>query len=212
MPAPDQRLIECRKCRLAYDWLRRADDQGTSVDDRRGELPGLDPPAGLVTHRAGKTLQLILPRLGAQGVAMLVVSLASGATGIAMYLASNLTFAVFLLVLALGFGAPGIVVTFTRRRLTVTPTELRVDRVPFGGTSVVIPVGELEQLAIARTRRGRHQTIDDIELWARTTERDLFLLTTRDADLARYLEQRIEFHLRITDDRVEMVIPGAGPL
>jgi hypothetical protein len=33
-------------------------------------------------------------------------------------------------------------------------------------------------------------------------------LSTRDVDLARYLEQRVEFHLQIADDGIEMVIPG----
>lgn len=209
LPAPDQRLIDCPSCRLSYDWVRRASDQDTSADDHRGEPPTQDPPAGLETRLAGTTLELTLPRLTGHGVAMLAVSLACGAAGVAMYLASDLKFAVALVALAIGFGAAGIIFTFTRRRLTATPTELRMGRVPFGGTSAVIPLRDLEQLAIARTRRRRRQSYDDIELWAQTTRGDVFLLTTRDVQLARYLEQRIEFHLRIADDRIEMVVAGA---
>lgn len=208
LPSPDQRLIDCPKCRLSYDWLARAGAEDTSTETRRGSPPTLDPPKGLTTKVDGKNLQLTLPRLTGHGVSMIAVALASAGTGVAMTLAENRTFAFFLFVLALGFGVVGVVVTFTRRRLRVTDSELRMDRVPFGGTSAVIALGELHQLAIARTRRGRHQAVDDIELWAQASERDVFLLSTRDVDLARYLEQRVEFHLQIADDGVEMVIPG----
>lgn len=208
LPSPDHRLIECPKCRLSYDWLARASVQTASSDVGRASPPTLDPPKGLTTKVDGKNLQLTLPRLTGHGVAMIAVAVASGVAGIAMTLAADRPFAFFLFVLALVFGAAGVVVAFTRRRLSVTDTELRMDRVPFGGTSAVIALGELQQLTIARTRRGRHQAIDDIELWAQASERDVFLLTTRDVVLARYLEQRVEFHLEIADDRVEMVIPG----
>jgi hypothetical protein len=209
LPAPDHRLIECPKCRLAYDWVDRAEAQ-TPSKDGRGSAPTLDPPDKLTTHVEGRTLQLLLPPQAAHGVSMLAIAVTSAVAGGAMVLASNLPFAAFLIALAVGFGAAGIMFTFTRRRLTVTPAELRVDRVPFGGsTAIFIPVRDLEQLAIARTRRRRHQVVYDIELWAQLTDRDLRLVSTRDANLAHYLEQRIEFHLRIADDGVEMVVPGA---
>ncbi len=139
---------------------------------------------------------------------MLAVGIACGVTAVAMLLASNLAFTVFLTALAAGFSASGIVYSFTRRRFTVSRTELRVDRVPFGGASVVIPVSELRQLGIARTRRG-HQVVFDAELYAQLPGRDVHLLTTRDPDLAHYLEQGIESHLKIADDGIEMVVPGA---
>jgi len=208
LPAPDQRLVECHKCRLGYDWVRQADSPSASTGDRRGEPPMLDPPAGVETRRHGETLILLLPTTRARGAAMLAVGIACGVTAVAMLLASNVPFTAFLIAFAVGFTASGIVFAFTRRRFTVTPTDLRVDRIPFGGASAVIPVRELRQLAIARTRRGR-QVVFDTELFAQLPDRDVHLLTTRDPDLAHYIEERIEFHLGIADDGVEMVVPGA---
>ena len=208
MPPPDQRLIECRKCKLGYDWVRQADSPTASTGDRRGEPPTLDPPAGLETRRDGETLILLLPKTRAQGAAMLAVGVACGVTAVAMLLASNLPFTVFLIALAVGFSGYGIVFSFTRRRFTVTRAELRVDRVPFGAASVVLPVREVRQLGVARTRRGR-QVVFDTQLFAQLPDRDVHLLTTRDPDLAHYVEQRIELHLEIADDGVELVVPGA---
>jgi len=207
LPARDDRLIECPGCRLAYDWLRHT--EGSAAGPRRGELPTLDPPDGLVTRQDGKTLVLVLPPTRSLGVAMLAIALACGATAVAMSLASNLPLAGLLIALAAVCGALGVVFVATRLRLTVTPTELVVDRVPFRGKAVTIPLRELRQLAIARTRRGRDQLLYDTELFAQLTDRDVHLLTTGDQNLARYVEQRLEYHLAIVDDGVEMVVPGA---
>lgn len=208
LPSPDQRLIECRKCGLGYDWLRQADGQDEPTS-RRGTPPTLDPPAGLVTRQRGNELELLLPKTRLNGILMLVAMVVSGATATAMFLAENTAFALALVGIMLMFGAMGVTYTFTRRRITVTRTELRVDQVPFGMTPKVIPRSELTQLALARTRRGSKQLLWDIELWAQARHGDHCLLVNLDENLARYLEQRIEYHLAIADDGVEMVVPGA---
>lgn len=169
----------------------------------------LDPPSGLVTRQHGRDLELLLPKTRLNGFAMFVAMLACAATATAMFLVENTAFALALVGMTLMFGAMGSVYSFTRRRIQVTPTELRVDRTPFGMTPRVILLSELQQLALARTRRGRRQVLYDIELWAQAEHGDQSLLVNLDENLARYLEQRIEYHLAIADDGVEMVIPGA---
>ncbi len=209
LPSPDQRLIEWRKCGLGYDWLRQAEGQVGSVDNRRGTPPTLDPPRGLVTRHQGRDLELLLPKTRLDGVAMLAAMLASAATSVAMFLAENTAFALASIGFTLMFGALGVTYAFTRRRIEVTRTELRVDQVPFGMTPKIIRLSELTQLALARTRRGRNQLLWRIELWAQAEHGDQCLLVNLDEHLARYLEQRIEYHLAIADDGIEMVIPGA---
>lgn len=209
MPSPDQRLIDCRKCGLGYDWLKQADDGSGSSDGRRGTPPTLDPPKGLVTLQRGRELELLLPRARLNGILMFVAMLVCGATAFAMYLAENTAFALALVGITLMFGAMGATYTFTRRRITVTRTELRVDQIPFGMTPKVVLLSELQQLALARTRRRQKQLMYDIELWAQAKQADQCLLVNLDENLARYLEQRIEYHLAIADDGIEMVVPGA---
>jgi hypothetical protein len=208
LPSPDQRLIECRKCGLGYDWLRQADGQVESVG-RRGTPPTLDPPPGLVTRLRGRELELLLPQTRLKGFAMFVAMLASAAAAVAMFLVENTAFAIVLILITLMFAAMGATYSFTRRRITVTRTELRVDQVPFGSTPQVILLSELTQLALARTRRGSKQLLYDIELWAQAERGDQCLLVNLDENLGRYLEQRIEYQLAIADDGIEMVIPGA---
>lgn len=208
LPSPDQRLIECRKCGLGYDWLRQGDGT-TATDNRRGTPPTLDPPHGLVTRQHGKELVLLLPTTRFAGILMLVAMLACVATAVAMLVGENAQLAIALVGLAAVLGVMGAIYTFTRRRITVTHTELRVDQVPFGLTPRIVMLSSLQQLALARTRRGRNQLLYDIELWAQCEHVDQCLLDNLDEHLARYLEQRIEYHLAIADDGIEMVIPGA---
>ncbi len=103
----------------------------------------------------------------------------------------------------------GVTYFVVRRRITVTRTEIRVDQIPFGSTPEVFQLPDLQQLAIARTRRGHKQLLYDFELWAQAMPGDQMLLRGLDENLARYLEQRIEYHLAIADDGVDMVVPGA---
>lgn len=162
-----------------------------------------------MTRQRGNELELLLPKTRLNGIAMFLAMLACAAAAIAMFLAENTPFAFALVGLTLMFGAMGAAYTFTRRRITVNRTELRVDQIPFGMTPKVILLSELQQLALARTRRGSKQLLYDIELWAQAEHGDQCLLVNLDENLARYLEQRIEYHLAIADDGVEMVIPGA---
>lgn len=209
LPSPDQRLIDCPKCGLGYDWIRQADTT-TQENRRRGEPPSLSSPADLDAREQGGTLVLLLPNTRVSGGAMIVVALCCVGTAVAMFLASNPWFAAALLGMALMFLVMGINDAFSRRRITVTPTELRVDQTRFGGTRTALPLSDLTQLAIARTRRGRKQLIPDFELWAQGSGVDTLLLSTRDENLARYLEQRIEYQLAIVDDGVDLVLPGSA--
>lgn len=178
LPSPDQRLIECRKCGLGYDWLRQTDGPGESTDNRRGALPTVKTPRGLVIRQRGKELELLLPRTRLLGILLLVATVTCAATTLAMYLTENTLGVLLMAAMTLMLGAMGATYTFTRRRITVTRTELRVDRVPFRSVPQVVLLSELQQLAIARTRRGRKQLLYRIELWAQATHEDHCLVST----------------------------------
>ncbi len=162
-----------------------------------------------MTRQRGNELELLLPTTRLNAIAMVLAMLACAAAAIAMFLAEQTPFAVALVGMTLMFGAMGATYAFTRRRIRVTRTELRVDQIPFGMTPKVVVLSALQQLALARTRRGGKQLLYDIELWAQAEHGDQCLLVNLDENLARYLEQRIEYRLAIADDGVEMVIPGA---
>lgn len=208
-------MTTCARCGLAYDWTRRATVTGTPAPEaRRLQPPETDPPEGLRVEPMGDVLVMLLPTTRAMGFAvLLVLALAIPTFTLLFFHGSDqprswLEWAVFVTLFPIMFvmtGVIGVRLAFTRRRITVTRDELRVDSVPFGGTHAVVPVRELQQLGVARTRRGRKQIVDDHEVIAITERADLRILITRDAALATYIERRLEYHLGITDDGSEFV-------